>query len=369
MKKTIFKKFYKDTFNFFFTSLLVMSLIVWTIQAVNYFDFVTEDGHGLKVYFLYSAMNFPKIINRILPFIFFISLFYIILNYEIRNELNIFWINGISKNEFLNKTIIFSVFIMLFQVLLSSYFSPLAQFKARDYIKNSKIDFFTSLIKEGKFINVAKNLTIFIEKEEEDGSYSNIFMEDAREKDLKMIYANKGYLLNESEQISFKLFNGKVVNKKNTSLNIFLFDEININLNDLSSNSIIKPKLQEISTLHLTNCLTNKLKINDLDFVFVCDENIKVEIKKELFKRIFKPIYIPLVSLICVFLILNSKYNLRHKRYNLLIFLISVSVLIFSEASTKYILTSTTLTFLCLTLPFLLLIISYLIFLRIYKNA
>ena len=37
-----------------------MGLIVWTIQAINYFDFVSEDGHGLKVYFLYTLLNFPK---------------------------------------------------------------------------------------------------------------------------------------------------------------------------------------------------------------------------------------------------------------------------------------------------------------------
>ena len=74
MKKTIFKKLYTDTAGFFLTFLLIMSLIVWTLQAVNYFDFVTEDGHGLKIYFTYTLLTFPKIINRILPFIFFISL-------------------------------------------------------------------------------------------------------------------------------------------------------------------------------------------------------------------------------------------------------------------------------------------------------
>ena len=37
-----------------------MGLIVWTLQAVNYFDYVTQDGHGLKVYFLYTIYNFPK---------------------------------------------------------------------------------------------------------------------------------------------------------------------------------------------------------------------------------------------------------------------------------------------------------------------
>ena len=55
MKKLIFNKLYLDTASFFFTSLIIMGLIVWTLQAVNYFDFVTEDGHGLKVYFLIQS--------------------------------------------------------------------------------------------------------------------------------------------------------------------------------------------------------------------------------------------------------------------------------------------------------------------------
>ena len=80
MKKLIFRKFYQDITIFFLASLLIMGLIVWTIQAVNYFDYVTEDGHGLKIYFYYSLLNFPKIIHRILPFIFFVSIFYTLIN-------------------------------------------------------------------------------------------------------------------------------------------------------------------------------------------------------------------------------------------------------------------------------------------------
>ena len=211
MKKLIFNKLYLDTASFFFTSLIIMSLIVWTLQAVNYFDFVTEDGHGLKVYFSYTILNFPKIINRILPFIFFISLFYIIINYELRNELNIFWVNGISKIQFLNRLVIFSIYLMIFQLFMSNFISPISQFKARDYLKNSNIDFFTSLIKEGKFINIAKDLTIFIDKENSDGSYNNIFIEDLRNLNSKMIYAKKGNLVNDEKIKKFRLNNGKVI--------------------------------------------------------------------------------------------------------------------------------------------------------------
>ena len=100
MKKLLFQKFISDTFKFFLLIAITIGLIVWVIQAVGFLDFVTEDGHGLMVYFSYSLLNFPKIIHRILPFVFFISLFYQIYQYEIKNELVIFWTNGIKKIQF-----------------------------------------------------------------------------------------------------------------------------------------------------------------------------------------------------------------------------------------------------------------------------
>ena len=94
MKKLIFRKFAKDTLIFFMIMCLSIGLIVWTLQAVTYFDFVTQDSHGLKTYFTYTILNFPKIVHRIIPFIFFITLFYLLTNYEQKNELSIFWIKS-----------------------------------------------------------------------------------------------------------------------------------------------------------------------------------------------------------------------------------------------------------------------------------
>ena len=67
------------------------------MQAVNYLDFVTQDGHGFETYFLYSVFNFPKIVHRLIPFVFFISLFLILINYETRNELLIFGLMVLQK--------------------------------------------------------------------------------------------------------------------------------------------------------------------------------------------------------------------------------------------------------------------------------
>ena len=102
MKKIIFKNFLSETTVFFLLSCTSVALIVWVIQAVNYLGFVTEDGHGFRVYFLYTLLSLPKIFNKLLPFMFFFSIFVIISKYEDQNQILIFWTNGIKKINFLN---------------------------------------------------------------------------------------------------------------------------------------------------------------------------------------------------------------------------------------------------------------------------
>ena len=76
MKNLIFTKFIIDATKTFIAITISIGLIVWVIQAVKFLDFVAEDGHSLKIYFLYTLLNLPKIIHRILPFIFFIALIF-----------------------------------------------------------------------------------------------------------------------------------------------------------------------------------------------------------------------------------------------------------------------------------------------------
>ena len=70
--------------------LISIGIIVWIIQAVNYLDYVTEDGHAFSVYFTYSILNMPKILGRLIPFVFLVSLLVTILQFEKNNELLIF---------------------------------------------------------------------------------------------------------------------------------------------------------------------------------------------------------------------------------------------------------------------------------------
>ena len=141
MKKLIFRKINKDTTYLFLLLCLSLGLIVWTIQAVNYLDYVTQDGHGLRTYFLYSIYNFPKIIHRLIPFIFFLIIFLILTNYETKNELLIFWTHGVTKIKFANKIIYISIILLIIQIFVGGFVSPHFQLKSRTCLKVS-IDFF-----------------------------------------------------------------------------------------------------------------------------------------------------------------------------------------------------------------------------------
>ena len=362
MKKLIFRKIVIDITVFFILMSVTIGIIVWTLQAVNYLDFVVEDGHGIKTYFLYSIYNFPKIVNRLVPFIFFISLLYVITNYDNKNELIIFWTNGISKNEFTQIIVGLSIILTILQIIISSYISPLSQYKGRSQLKNSNINYFTSLLKEGKFLNIVDGLTIFINSKDQNKNFINIFIDDSSKTNTKIIYSKNGFIEENSFSKKFKLFNGEVIDKKKNEINIFKFDQIDIDLSNYTTSTILVPKIQELPSRKLFKCYLYLKKQNNKNFKnndFFCEQNLEKNIKQELFKRFYKPLYIPVISLLSCFLIVLSKSNVNYKKNKYKTTSLIFLILIISEASLRYSTSSNITTTVYLLLPIIFFILTY----------
>ena len=340
MKKLLFRKFLADHISQFFFFGISLSVIVWVIQAVNFLEFVTEDGHGLKIYFLYTFLNLPKIFHRLLPFIFLLSLFYQLTKYEDRNELLIFWTHGIGYKKFINVVIIYSILFSFFQIFLGSFISPKSQDTARSFIRSSTVDFFPNLIKEKKFIDVMDGLTIFADNKDNINNYSNIILsENIGENKIKIISAKSGNLISRDGNKYFELGNGKIIEINDGKITNFSFDKIIYSLNKYKSKTTTYQKIQEAPTLDLFICVNNyylknisKSVINFLQ----CQEQSFDDVKQEIFKRIIKPFYIPLVALICCFVIFVSREKINFKRKRFYIFLISFLSLAYSEILLKY---------------------------------
>ena len=97
MKKIVYRKLLTDCLIFSIIALVGISSIIWVFQAVNYLDIIIEDGRNYNIYFLYTILNFPRIISKVLPFCIFFGFSYVFIKYEIKNELIIYWNYGIEK--------------------------------------------------------------------------------------------------------------------------------------------------------------------------------------------------------------------------------------------------------------------------------
>ena len=339
MKKLIFKKLLFDITVFFLISSVTLGLIVWVIQAVNYMDFITEDGHSLGIYFKYTLLSLPKILSRILPFILFISVFYNLIKLENNNELLVYWTYGISKLKFINILFIFSLIFLIIQIFLNIYVVPISLDKGRDYIKKSDLDFFPSLIKEKKFIDTVSDLTIFVDKINSKGELVNIFLKDQIEdKESQIIHAKKGILQKQNGKNFLVLVDGEFINNLEGKVTNFSFKKTNFDLSKYSTKTTTYRKIQEVDIMVLINCLKNLyLKTNYTEVEdFVCNNESLKNIKQETLKRIFKPFYIPVICLIASLLIFASKDSYAYSRVKIILFLLGIIALIASEISVRY---------------------------------
>ena len=343
MKNIIFNKFLTDLIKLFLLCSLSISLIVWVIQAVNFLDFVSEDGHSFKIYFLYTLLNFPKIFSRILPFVFFISFFLILIKYENTNELIIYWLNGITKIKFINFILKISIIFVFLQLVLVSFIVPNFQDLARSYIRSSNIDFFPSLIKERKFVDTVSDLTIYVDKIEENGTLRNIFLEDDRGTGKsQIVFAKKGELIYEDQKKFLVLSDGNFINKDLNETTIFQFDVTDFNLSGYVTKSTTFPKIKEIKTITLIGCFVSIIK-KTYDFssnVLPCVKNESVKnlknITQELLGRFFLPFYLPAFALISSILIVYSKNEKKYHFIKPASFFLGIVALMLSEISIRY---------------------------------
>jgi len=377
MKKIIYRKLTTDCMKFFLLVLFTISTIIWVLQAVNYLDFVIEDGHGFFVYFNYTLLSFPKIISRIYPFAIFLAFSYVLLKYEDRNELVIFWNFGIDKIDFINFFTKVSFFFVLLSLLLNAVIVPMAQDKARSFIRSSDLDFFESILKPKKFVDIVKNLTIYFEKKKKNGELQNIFLNDKTSfNDSQSIIAKYGKFEKRGERKILVLYDGTIINTVNGEVNEFEFSKTDFNISKFTTQSVTHQKTQEITTLELISCslIFNNLKKDTnnriKNKINNCSSQNLENIYKEIYSRLIKPIYITFLVTISLLLILKSKTHHTFKVYKFKIYTLGFLFIILLESSSKFISFNMLQNLLISILPLLLIFIIYfyfLITLKVYK--
>jgi lipopolysaccharide export system permease protein len=338
MKKTIYKYFFNEFIRYFAVVLFALASIIWTIQAVNFLDLVTDDGHAFAIYLQYSFLTMPKVLTKLIPFSFLVASVLTILKFEKDNELIILWTSGLNKIHIVNLIFQISLLFMILQLLMGSLITPKTLNISRSLLKGSELQFVPSLLKERQFNDTVKELTVFVNKKRPGGIYENIFIRDEGKvltqvsSGSSTIFAKSGYVTDDEKILV--LLNGNIQKlEKDNKVSIIKFKKTEINLSGLSTKSISEPKIQETSTIQIVKCMQE-----ENIYSHNCSHNLN-EIKNvqiEINKRFGMPFFIPLISLVTCFL-LSSRKDKKISFYNKYIyFFIAFLILISSEITVRY---------------------------------
>jgi lipopolysaccharide export system permease protein len=376
MKNTIYKYFFHEFVRYFAVVIFALTAVIWTIQAVNFLDLVTDDGHAFLVYFFYSLLTLSKIITKLFPFSFLIASILTILKFEKDNELIILWTSGLNKIHIVNLIMCISLIMMLLQLTLTTVMNPQVLNFSRSLLKNSQLQFVGSLLKEKQFNDTVEGLTIFVDKKLDDGSFENIFIRDEGSlvtnisDGASTIYAKSGFI--GKDKSNLVLIDGNMQRAGiNKDITIVKFKKTVLNLSGLSTKTTSEPKIQETSTKRLIECLNikNLYKLNCL----TSSDNIELEkqfVKQnriEVNKRFGMPIFIPLIGLVSCFLLSRNREKRMSFINKYLYFIIGFVILITSEITVRYSGNSINHAALYYSIPIILLPLIYFYLIRVFK--
>ena len=344
MKKILFRKLLYDYIKFFSIALFCSSIVIWVFQAVNYLDIMIEDGRGYWVYIKFSLLNFPKIVSKLYPFVLFFSIFYVTVNYELNNELIIYWNFGVHKIQIVNFIFKFSIILFLIQIILTSIIVPKSQDLARSFLRTSTVNFFDNFIKPQKFNDTIKGVTIYTDKKDQNGNLKNLYIKkELKDDQFQITYAKKGEFKLIGNIPILVLYNGATITSKDGEVTNISFSKSDFSLSNIETNTTTYKKTQELSSFKLIQCIEGfyKHKKSEFDLKNKYIENCSLQninnIFKEFYKRYFIPLYIPILSLIPLLLITSSKENIKYNRLRLYTFLLGLVIIIFSETTIRLI--------------------------------
>ena len=373
MKKIIYRKLALECTKFFVLVLFTISIIIWVLQAVNFLDFVTEDGHGFLVYFNYTLLSLPKIVGRIYPYAIFLSFTYVLLKYENKNELIIFWNFGIKKIKFINFFIKLSFLFVLISLLINVFISPYTQDKARSYIRSSDLDFFASILKPKTFVDTIEGLTIYFDEISDNGELKNIYLNNNLGDTFQITFAKTGKFVKYGDKKILVLKEGRTINEINENISEFKFTKSDFNISKFSTKTTVTKKIKETSTKDLIECLmifhkaSNKINLSSSFLTRNCGLDNLENIHQVLYSRLIKPFYITFLITISLLLILKSKNDHSFNINKIKIYSLGFFAIIFLELSSKFITTNLIQNLFLIILPILFVFIMYIFFLKILR--
>lgn len=206
------KNIYKNLIFSFIVTTFSICIVLWTVQSIRYLEVILDQGAKVLDFLSLTLCLIPLLLFIIFPVSSFFTVYYVYRKLLHDKEIIILYSLGLTRIDMIKIFIKGTIFIVIIHMLISFYLLPISTRK----FKNLKLDInqnsIINMLQFNTFIRKIKDLTIYIEKKEDNNILKNIFINDSR---------------NYNKQITFISSVGKIYSNKKTH-QLILYNGIKI---------------------------------------------------------------------------------------------------------------------------------------------
>lgn len=240
---------------FLLISFSLLSML-WLTQSLRFVEMVTRQGLPVYLFAEMTSLLMPRIFNILSPIAVFVAVLFVYNRLIADRELVVMQSAGISPWQNAKPAIFVGFLMLIINVYIMNFGIPLAEKTFRDLEWKVKNNLTQMVFREGEFTTLKDGITVFIDKHEDDGSVSGIFVSDETKPNLKItLTAEKGRLIQTDSGPRILFINGvrQEINKENYKFSSLSFSRYSAEFNNIESKKKKNQSVREKNVIELLN--------------------------------------------------------------------------------------------------------------------
>lgn len=199
-------------------TLVVAAMLLVLDKMLRLFDFVAREGGPVNVVWQMLANLVPEYLSLAIPVGLMLGILLAFRKLALSSELDVFRACGIGYRRLLFVPYIFTVGFVLLNLLIVSYFQPIARYSYENLQFELRSGALGASINVGEFNNLGNNMTLRVEQSTNDGrDLSGIFVRTTSPEGRQLsVSADQGTFMatDEPDTILLRLTNGRLIHNQ-----------------------------------------------------------------------------------------------------------------------------------------------------------
>ncbi len=302
--KILNRYIFKQVFIGFLLVSFSLLAMLWLTQSLRFVEMVTRQGLPVYLFVEMTSLLMPRIFNVLSPIAVFVSVLFVYNRLIADRELTAMQSAGISPWQSAKGAVFLGILASLFSVYIMNWGIPQAESRLRDLEWQVKNHLTQMMFREGEFTPLKNGITVFIDKHEDDGSVSGIFVSDESKPNIKVtLTAEKGRLIKGKSGPRILFINGvrQEINTATFKFNTLTFSRYSADFNNNEGQRKKNASVREKNIFELLNAAADST---------LTPADVRKNIV-EGHRRILEPLYNLLFALMACVGLLVGLFNRR----------------------------------------------------------